>query len=176
MNWSAIGAILLALAVAFGAFGAHGLRGRLDAYSMDVYERAVFYHFIHAVGLLAVPLFARLNLASDAGAARVCWLLWRDTAKRNQNSRPPSTRYMMRILSGAPAIARSSQCSQARASPWNPALRRAVSVKVESGSCYRDRAAGCPATGRRQARRRSACVAAAGGIESADGQGVHDVP
>jgi len=64
------------LAVAFGAFGAHGLRGRLDAYSMDVYERAVFYHFIHAIGLLAVPLFARLNLASDAGAARVCWLLF----------------------------------------------------------------------------------------------------
>ena len=52
MNWSVAGAILMALAVAFGAFGAHGLRARLDAYSMGVYEKAVFYHFIHALGIL----------------------------------------------------------------------------------------------------------------------------
>ena len=51
MNWSATGAILLALAVILGAFGAHGLRDRLDAYRMGVYEKAVFYHFIHAVML-----------------------------------------------------------------------------------------------------------------------------
>jgi uncharacterized membrane protein YgdD (TMEM256/DUF423 family) len=75
MNWSAIGAAALAIAVGAGAFGAHGLRGRLDAYSMTVYERAVFYHFIHALGLLVVPLFARLNLLTGAGAGRVCALL-----------------------------------------------------------------------------------------------------
>ena len=57
MIWSGIGALALALAVGMGAFGAHGLRGRLDAYSMGIYERAVFYHFIHAIGLLVVPLF-----------------------------------------------------------------------------------------------------------------------
>jgi len=38
MNWSGWGAILLGLAVILGAFGAHGLRGRLDAYSMGIYE------------------------------------------------------------------------------------------------------------------------------------------
>ena len=70
MNWSAIGAAALALAVGAGAFGAHGLRGRLDAYSMGVYERAVFYHFIHALGLLVVPLLTR-----GAGTTRVCALL-----------------------------------------------------------------------------------------------------
>jgi len=32
MNWSMTGAILLALAVALGAFGAHQLRERVDAY------------------------------------------------------------------------------------------------------------------------------------------------
>lgn len=42
-----------------GAFGAHGLRDRLDAYSMEVYQKAVFYHFIHALGLLAVSLSPR---------------------------------------------------------------------------------------------------------------------
>ena len=70
MNWSATGAIGLGLAVMLGAFGAHGLRTRLDAYSMSIWERAVFYHFIHALGLLIVPLLVR-------GTARewVCWLL-----------------------------------------------------------------------------------------------------
>jgi uncharacterized membrane protein YgdD (TMEM256/DUF423 family) len=75
MNWSAIGSVLLALAVGMGAFGAHGLRNRLDAYSMSVYEKAVFYHFIHAVGILLVALLARTNAISAAGQARVGWLL-----------------------------------------------------------------------------------------------------
>jgi uncharacterized membrane protein YgdD (TMEM256/DUF423 family) len=56
MNWTTAGAIALALAVTIGAFGAHGLRGRLDDYSMGIYERAVFYHFIHALGILIVSL------------------------------------------------------------------------------------------------------------------------
>src|SRR5829696_278729 len=58
MNWPGTGAALLALAVVFGAFGAHGLRDRLDAYSMSVWEKAVLYHFIHALGLLVAPLLA----------------------------------------------------------------------------------------------------------------------
>jgi uncharacterized membrane protein YgdD (TMEM256/DUF423 family) len=68
MNWTAVAAVLLALAVAFGAFGAHGLRGRIDDYSMSVYERAVFYHFVHALGLLIVSLMPRV-------VAAVPWLL-----------------------------------------------------------------------------------------------------
>ena len=75
MNWTATAAVALALAVTLGAFGAHGLRDRLDAYALSVYERAVFYHFVHALGLLAVPLLARVNAISGAAAARVCWLL-----------------------------------------------------------------------------------------------------
>lgn len=65
----------MALAVAFGAFGAHGLRNRLDAYSMSVYEKAVFYHFIHALGILLVSLLARTQAISVAGQARAAWLL-----------------------------------------------------------------------------------------------------
>jgi uncharacterized membrane protein YgdD (TMEM256/DUF423 family) len=63
VNWSAIGAGAMALAVMLGAFGAHGLKGRLDEYSMGIYERAVFYHFIHAMGLLVVPLFPLSKLS-----------------------------------------------------------------------------------------------------------------
>ena len=62
-------------AVAVGAFGAHGLRDRLDAYSISVYERAVFYHFVHALAMLIVPLLAQAGLLSNAAASRVCWLL-----------------------------------------------------------------------------------------------------
>ncbi len=75
MNWSAAGAALLALAVMLGAFGAHGLRGKLDAYSMGVYEKAVFYHFIHALGLLVVPMLARLDAIKPGQASLVCALL-----------------------------------------------------------------------------------------------------
>jgi uncharacterized membrane protein YgdD (TMEM256/DUF423 family) len=74
MNWSAIGAVFLALAVILGAFGAHGLKDRLDAYSMDVWQKAVFYHFIHAMGVLVVSLLPRGN-SPMAGASLVCWLL-----------------------------------------------------------------------------------------------------
>lgn len=74
-NWSAIGAIALAVAVALGAFGAHGLRNRLDAYSLGVYEKAVFYHFIHAIGILVLPLFARAGALTPEGTGRICLLL-----------------------------------------------------------------------------------------------------
>jgi uncharacterized membrane protein YgdD (TMEM256/DUF423 family) len=58
-----------------GAFGAHGLRNRLDAYSMSVYEKAVFYHFIHAIGILVVALLARTEAITPAAQARIGWLL-----------------------------------------------------------------------------------------------------
>jgi uncharacterized membrane protein YgdD (TMEM256/DUF423 family) len=75
MTWSSTGSILLALAVAFGAFGAHGLRGRLDAYSMSVYEKAVFYHFIHALGLLIVSFLPKTGTFSEFATNWVCGLL-----------------------------------------------------------------------------------------------------
>jgi len=75
MNWSATGAIMLALAVVLGAFGAHGLRNRLDAYSMSVYEKAVFYHFIHALGLLIVSSLSRIGALARPTGAWVCGLL-----------------------------------------------------------------------------------------------------
>ena len=75
MNWSATGAFLLALGVVLGAFGAHQLKDRLDAYSMGLWEKAVFYHFIHAMGLLVVALLPRTGTFAAAAAARVCLLL-----------------------------------------------------------------------------------------------------
>lgn len=65
----------MALAVCLGAFGAHGLKSRLDEYSMTVYEKAVFYHFVHALGILMVALLARTGGRSLSGQNRVAWLL-----------------------------------------------------------------------------------------------------
>jgi uncharacterized membrane protein YgdD (TMEM256/DUF423 family) len=65
----------MAAAVMLGAFGAHALRTRLDAYATGIWEKAVFYHFIHAIGLIVVPLLSRAELVSTQGANRACWLL-----------------------------------------------------------------------------------------------------
>ena len=75
MNWSAVAAILMGLAVGIGAFGAHGLKGRLDEYSMGVYEKAVLYHFFHALGLMIVSILPRLGAISQSAGAWVCGLL-----------------------------------------------------------------------------------------------------
>ncbi|HLH03850.1 MAG TPA: DUF423 domain-containing protein [Bryobacteraceae bacterium] len=75
MNWLATGALLMALGVALGAFGAHGLRDRLDAYSLSIYEKAVFYHFLHALGLLIIALLARASAITPRVADQVGWLL-----------------------------------------------------------------------------------------------------
>ncbi|HWB86079.1 MAG TPA: DUF423 domain-containing protein [Bryobacteraceae bacterium] len=58
-----------------GAFGAHGLKNRLDAYSMEVYEKAVFYHMIHALGMLIVAVLPKSGVLSESSGAWVCGLL-----------------------------------------------------------------------------------------------------
>jgi uncharacterized membrane protein YgdD (TMEM256/DUF423 family) len=75
MNWSATGAILLAIAVMLGAFGAHGLRGKIDDYSMNVYERAVLYHFLHALGILVVSILPRAGVLNELRTNWVAGLL-----------------------------------------------------------------------------------------------------
>lgn len=75
MIWSAIGAVLMALGVMLGAFGAHALKDRLDAYSLDVYQKAVFYHFIHALGILIVSALFRAGALTESACTIVCTLL-----------------------------------------------------------------------------------------------------
>jgi len=75
MIWSAIGAGLMALGVMLGAFGAHALKERLDAYSLDVYQKAVFYHFVHALGILIVSTLLRTGAITASACATVCALL-----------------------------------------------------------------------------------------------------
>lgn len=51
-------ALLLALAVAIGAFGAHALESRLSADMLQTYNTGVKYHFYHALGLLLTGILA----------------------------------------------------------------------------------------------------------------------
>ncbi|TLY77611.1 MAG: DUF423 domain-containing protein, partial [Gammaproteobacteria bacterium] len=48
----AIAGVLLALATACGAFGAHALKAQLPPERLAVYETAVRHHFYHSLGLL----------------------------------------------------------------------------------------------------------------------------
>jgi len=57
-----IAAALCFLAVGLGAFGAHNLKSTLEMHGMlDVWNKAVFYHFIHALALLVLALFGSAN-------------------------------------------------------------------------------------------------------------------
>jgi uncharacterized membrane protein YgdD (TMEM256/DUF423 family) len=49
------------LAVVTGAFGAHGLKARLDAAQLEVWHTAVQYHFYHVFALLFLSTFTRFK-------------------------------------------------------------------------------------------------------------------
>lgn len=55
-NFIAIAALLGALSVGLGAFGAHGLKKILDANQLATFETAVRYQFYHTLALLAVGI------------------------------------------------------------------------------------------------------------------------
>lgn len=64
-----VAAVFGLLAVALGAFGAHGLRETLGRHGTEaIWETAVFYHFIHAVMLVV--------LSSRAPVQIVPWILF----------------------------------------------------------------------------------------------------
>lgn len=57
-RWATVGAALGGLAVAFGAFGAHGLRDRLTPADLATFDTGARYQMYHALALLAVAWLA----------------------------------------------------------------------------------------------------------------------
>lgn len=53
-----LGSINAFLAVALGAFGAHGLEGRLSEKMLETWKTGVTYQMFHAAGLFAVALLS----------------------------------------------------------------------------------------------------------------------
>ena len=52
------GSVFGFLSVALGAFAAHALKEKLDAYSLGVFQTGVQYQFFHALALLLVGLLS----------------------------------------------------------------------------------------------------------------------
>jgi uncharacterized membrane protein YgdD (TMEM256/DUF423 family) len=64
-----LAAALCFLAVALGAFGAHALKETLQVHGMtDVWNKAVLYHFVHAIALFMLAFFT-------SSSTRASWWL-----------------------------------------------------------------------------------------------------
>ncbi|MFK7695997.1 DUF423 domain-containing protein [Paenibacillus sp. HJGM_3] len=67
-TYGALGSVLALLAVALGAFGAHGLDGKIDDELLAAFKTGVQYHMFHALGLLAIAVAA--EKLGESGALR----------------------------------------------------------------------------------------------------------
>ncbi|CAM4305564.1 DUF423 domain-containing protein [Lacicoccus alkaliphilus] len=56
-----LGAVNAFISVALGAFGAHGLEGRISDHYLGIWETAVQYQMFHAAGLIAIGILVGLT-------------------------------------------------------------------------------------------------------------------
>lgn len=56
-----LGGIMLFLAVALGAFGAHALKERLNESQQKTYQTGIQYHLAHGLGLVLIGLYAGIT-------------------------------------------------------------------------------------------------------------------
>lgn len=73
--WLVVAAINGALAVAFGAFGAHGLQGRFDAHALEIFETGARYHMYHALAMGLAALAVRSGAATPQASAAAALFL-----------------------------------------------------------------------------------------------------
>ena len=66
-----LGALNGFIAVALGAFGAHGLEGKIPDKYLETWQTAVQYQMFHAVGLLVIGL-----LAGKISSPLINWSGW----------------------------------------------------------------------------------------------------
>src|SRR3954470_24188303 len=71
-----LGALNAANAVGAGVFAAHGLRDRLDARALEVFETGARYQMYHAVAIILAGIIATSGAASGAarGAQTAGWI------------------------------------------------------------------------------------------------------
>lgn len=72
--WVRAGSLSVLLAVALGAFGAHGLKDILSDEMKAVYETGVRYHFYHGLGLFVVAWLSSRSESKAVQAAGWCFL------------------------------------------------------------------------------------------------------
>jgi uncharacterized membrane protein YgdD (TMEM256/DUF423 family) len=69
-----IGAVAAFLAVGLGAFGAHGLRGRLSPEMLSVFETGVRYQMYHALALVLTALLMTTGRMTGRLVSSAGWL------------------------------------------------------------------------------------------------------
>ena len=74
MRSFAVPAVLGALAVLLGAFGAHALEGRVSERALEVWSTANRYHFFHVLALFGLQIGVAGGLRGSE-AARAAWLV-----------------------------------------------------------------------------------------------------
>ncbi len=57
------GSYSMALAVLLGAFGAHGLKSMVSEYSVEIFNKAVYYQVIHSLGIILGATLLKNNKA-----------------------------------------------------------------------------------------------------------------
>ena len=62
------GAVNAMLSVAFGAFGAHLLEGRVADKYLDTWQTAVQYQMFHSIGLIAIAILMSSSLIGSLGS------------------------------------------------------------------------------------------------------------
>lgn len=62
-------ALLMALFVILGAFGAHSLKQRISPEMLTIYQTGIFYHAIHAAALFAIAWLEEKTQGSLISAA-----------------------------------------------------------------------------------------------------------
>lgn len=67
-----VGALNAFLAVALGAFGAHGLADKLGPKYLEIWKTGVTYQMFHAIGILVIGLL----LGKVAGSSLFTWSGW----------------------------------------------------------------------------------------------------
>ena len=67
-----LGSLNAFLAVALGAFGAHGLQNKLTEQMLATYETGVKYHMMHALGLILIGIISRYT----SGSVLINWSGW----------------------------------------------------------------------------------------------------
>jgi uncharacterized membrane protein YgdD (TMEM256/DUF423 family) len=70
----AAAAINGALAVAAGAFAAHGLRSRLETTALDIFETGARYHMYHALAMLVCGALVAAWPSASSQARTAGWL------------------------------------------------------------------------------------------------------
>mgnify|MGYP001401994502 FL=1 len=73
ITWIIAGSFFAALAVIFGAFGAHGLKSKISAEDLIIFETGVRYQMYHSLGLILLGL---LGISTSINISQLPGLLF----------------------------------------------------------------------------------------------------